>query len=268
MNSVFHIKPFRENAPDLPCDPDDVIALGTAIAALQPTPETNLSLMQPRIKDEMVLRREKPYWIVTGVMAALSLAVFLLSAVRVFNRQQEELKIEERYQKDLSIKIGEIENTKKRIARYHKKSAQVQQLLEAGPRLRELIRLIANSIHPDDWVSMVCDAETYFTAPDPTTPSVKPRPTMRDLRRPAPPKKKTVPEAPKSSEFTRFIIEGYTPNRSLVTVQDLITNLQKAELVEQVDLLADNLLLGTRWEGTKPMTNLTHFVIELKARKP
>jgi hypothetical protein len=37
----------------------------------------------------------------------------------------------------------------------------VRRLLEAGPQTRELVRLLADSIHPNDWVTMVSDETLY-----------------------------------------------------------------------------------------------------------
>ncbi len=259
---------IEELAPNLPCEPDDLIALGTAICSVKAqSSDAVLSLMPPRLKDEMVFRREKPYWIASGVMAGLSLLVFMISAVRMFNKQKDEYDAQLQYQKRIEETINKINRTHEQRERFHIRSGQVQSLMVAAPKMREVIRLVANSIHPDDWISMVSDAETYFTSPKPKEPKPdKKRLNMHEMRRPRRVTEKKDPTVPKSSLFNRFIIEGYTPTRSLLTIKDLIRNLKKSEFVEEADLLADNLLIGTRWQGTRPITNLTQFVIEIKTR--
>lgn len=258
------IQRLEDATTDLPFQADDAIAFGNAVACLDETPETALSLIPQRLKDEAVFKREKPYWIATAAFAALSLTVFLVSAVRVLNREQTQLQSKIDYANKQVKLIEQIEATQKTTRAFHQRSEKLQTILTAAPRMRELIRLISRSIHPDDWVSMVCDWETYFTAPKERKAQPK-RLSMRDLRNLGGAAKDPEPvPAPDPSHFDRFIIEGYTPNRSMLSVKTFIGKLKTADFVEEVDLLADNLLVGTRWEGTKPMTNLTQFVIQLK----
>lgn len=257
-------------APEV--DPIFDVACGLAATSLQAGP-TYLSLLPQRLRNEVIFGVKKPYWVATGIFVALSLGVFTISGLRGLRRESEELRAESAELHQLEQAAQNIERQRRRAQQVRRNASPLREMLRSGPLTRDLISLVARSIHPDDWISMICDEDAYVRAPT-TSPEARPSPRrlpgMRDLgaRRDPAPRTRTTPPAP---PMRNFIVEGYTPDPSLVTVKDLIARLQNARMVDNADLLGDDRVLAPRWfEGEPPsaLTNLTHFVVRVELRQP
>ena len=138
----------------------------------------------------------------------------------------------------------------------------VGRLIEGGPVMRDLIAVLAKSIGDRDWISMVCDAESYFRyeAP-PLTPATGP--AAADARR----KKSRRAERPDDPAARRqIIVEGFTRVPNLTTVQSLIAALRAQTFVASADLLSDNLEVMSPFEGDSERFNARRFVIELRLK--
>jgi len=78
---------------------------------------------------------------------------------------------------------------------------------------------------------------------------------------------------PPPSDFTVFIIEGYTPDMGLTTVKAMIQRLKTAARVRQVDLLSDDRVLpptlpeALRDQGVE-LPNMRRFVVRLEVGLP
>lgn len=247
-------------------------AYGLALSAIGAA-KSPLSLLPARVRDELVFREKKPYWIATGILLALTLAIFTASGLHTISRTRTRL-AQRRTQLEAREKLAkQIEQKQARKAEIREMATPLRNILQAGPIMREVITLVANAIHPDDWISMVSDETSYFTPPDEPSPATAPRkPPKLGLREPRTPRpKKDDPPTVLPALASGVVVEGYTPNASLITVKELIHKLKLSPLVADADLLSDDRVLnpelfhaGRLAEGQ----DLHHFVIRVEVNRP
>lgn len=263
-------------------------AYGLALAGLHAA-TCGITLLPQRMHDELVFREKKPYWVAAGVCASLTLAVFVVSGIRGIGRERASVEAESR-------RIGELRKIDSTIKKIRSETEATRELgrpildlLQSGPLARELVTLVANAIHPDDWITMICDEAVYLPPPPPeaTNTAAKATRGLRDLRRPPTPPgtlggaparmPKAAPGNPGPAPaaipaFTTFIIEGYTPNADLATVKDLIRRLLASQLVSRADVLGDERVLPAALLGDTPpdelTRELTHFVVRVEVNRP
>lgn len=152
-------------------------AYGLALSGADAAP-CPISLFPVDLRNELVFREKKPYWIAAGIFAALILGTFLVTAVRGLARERESVERETARIRSLQRIDQTIQRLRAEGAAYRECAVPVRRLLEAGPQARELVRLLADSIHPNDWITMVSD-ETLYNAQEMPTPEEedgKPRP--------------------------------------------------------------------------------------------
>jgi len=256
------------------------LALSGASAAI-----CDISLLPRRMRDEIVFRQKKPYWIAAGTCASLALAIFIVSGIRGIARERAAVEAE-------SKRINELRQIDTRIKRIRTTSGAlrefgrpVMELLQSGPLARELVTLVANSINPDDWVTLICDEALYLPPPPPDVTNAPPRSvrTIRDIsRRPALPAGTIAGAAgqarrgnaaePPADDFSAFIIEGYTPNSDLATVKELVRRLLASDLIIHADIREDERVLPAALLGDVPpdeiTRDLTRFVVNVKLKRP
>ncbi len=239
-----------------------------------------ITLFPEALRNEIVFREKKPYWIATGVFAALILGTFIAIAVRGIARERATVDAETLRIRKLEAIDTNIRRMRAEIASLRATAVPVRRMLEAGPQARELVKLLAESIHPNDWITMVSDEALYIAAEMPELPEEDKRPGGRPKAAPktrpalrmaakasganggpaapaAPkspaPKKKGKAEKPAPDEiplpppapptFSVFIVEGYTPQTDLSTVKQLIEKLIQSPYVRRADVLVDDLVL-------------------------
>jgi hypothetical protein len=187
-----------------------------------------------------------------GVITA-SMVVSLRGETAKLDEERRELRRREKMDKSITA-------IRERGELLRQRSAPLRKLLLGGPVMREVISLVANAISPDDWISMICEETSYTPQAAGGEKPAQPRPApqasffvpgFRSVTRPAAGKAAAEPgsllasltPAPKPSDFTVFIIEGYTPDMGLVSVKAMIQRLKTAARVRQVDLLSDDRVL-------------------------
>ena len=265
------------------------LALGLARTALEAGPAT-LSLLPEPLRGEVVFREKKPYLIAASIMGALTLGVVTASMVVSSSREtdknnEERRELRRREQMDKSIAA-----IRQRGEGLRQRGGPLRKLLLGGPVMREVISLVANAISPDDWISMICEETSYTRQPKagekPAAPAPAPRagffvPGFRSAARPAAGRPAAeggsllagLTPAPKPSDFSVFIVEGYTPDMGLTTVKAMIQRLKTAARVRQVDLLSDDRVLPPTLpealldQGVE-LPNMRRFVIRLEVGLP
>ena len=273
---------------DATVPPEFATAFGLALASSASSRVCPLSLLPQQRRDEIVFREKKPYWIAAGFCVALALAVFIGSGIRGIARERRTAELERQRiavltRIDQSIKsIRAAEEATRALAE------PLWPLLQSGPLARELVTLVANSIHPDDWIILICDEEVYLP-PEPT--NAAPARATRNLRSAPRPNsgpslrvgdrggKATGVSAPRivaeaeKQRFLAFIIEGYTPRPDLVTVRELIGRLRASPLVTSADVLGDERVLPAAVTMANESAGdlaggLTHFVVRVEVNRP
>ena len=251
------------------------LALSGAGAGLCP-----ITLFPEDLRNEIIFREKKPYWIAAGIFATLILGAFIVIAVRGIARERKTVEEETQRIRKLEAIDNNIQRMRAETATLRATAVPVRRLLEAGPQARELVKLLAGCIHPNDWITMVCDEALYNAEEMPQieedakqggagggskvvrrTPGaplrVAPAPSAK--RPPAtPPKKPSGGKRPSGGRkgadaepapdpyqpvFSVFVVEGYTPQTDLSTVKQLIEKLLESDLVRRADVLVDDLVL-------------------------
>lgn len=226
------------------------VAAGLALTALD-LGISRLSLLPPRLRDEVVFREKKPYWIAAAVTGALTLSVFTAGTVLSLRRQARELEAERselRRREKIDKTIAE---TQARRQARHARCEPLMKLLRGGPATREVIALVAGAISTNDWISLICD-ETSYLPPKPAAAAAPAQPragffvpgfrAAAEVRAAAAPPPLSPP-APPISPFNVFIVEGYTPDISLASVKAMMRALLESPRVAKVDLLSDDRVL-------------------------
>ncbi len=260
------------------------VAIGLAITAHE-LGTTHVSLLPPRLRDEIVFREKKPYWIAAGCLGALTLGIFSVSVVRLVNREARRLDDERtRLRKHDQINQG-IVQLRQRNAAIRARAEPLWRILEAGPRMRLALTLAANTIAAPDWISMVCEESTYL----PTSSSDSRKPAAAPDARPLfflPGFRGGLKAAPhaeaartagggtlRASDFNVFIIEGYTPDVSLKSAREMIQGLRTAPEVLKVDLLSDDRVLPPTLPEVPAgiqldVPDMRRFVLRLELKRP
>lgn len=237
------------------------VAAGCAMAVLGQS-ISQLTMLPVRDRDELMFRQKKPIWIAAGVAAALAIIVAFTGLARTMGRDKDTIRVEEKHVAECD-KIGRrINVVKNRIAKCRAMAQPLVELLHSGPISRDIVTLLAESLHPDDWIAMVCDWESYNTVPGGASKRKRPL-GLRD------PRTKPKKDAKRPDEPPReFIIEGYTPHSDMTTVKDLTDKLAASKLISSADLLVDD-AVQPAWLFRPAPTNaaLSHFVVKLDVKQ-
>ena len=246
-------------ASELPCPrglPDlgaFATALGLALTSLDAPKLPHLSLIPESLRDEVVFKEKKPYWIATAATLILAIGVFTAGLLISLGRdsvrleaERQELRKRERIDKEIAAIRAETEAIRK-------EALPLRRLLVGGPASRYAVSLAATAIAPADWISLVSDEETYMRheAPKPVPEVLKPArpgffvPGFRDNDPKAKESSSVFADAearpaPDKSKFTAFIIEGYTPDMSFESVNEMLRRIRGGARVKSVDLLSDD----------------------------
>ena len=260
------------------------IAYGLALSATK-NAVSRLSLLPEDLKDEVVFRAKKPWWIATAILMFIAMAVYSATGVYMLKRDgkllaEEQARLKKRESIDKRIAILKTMETQ-----VLSNSVPLARLLMNGPISREVLSLVCSSVDPDDWVTLFCDEKIYNPEEQ-----IKPSNTSEDSGVPRNPfslfrtMRKTNPKGADKKEeeqATRkelvehldqvFIVEGYTPNPSLKTVREMIDRLKTSPEIARVDLRSDDQVLaptGIPELEEEQIPDFRRFVIEIEVRRP
>ena len=228
-------------------------ALGLALTSLEVPGLPHLSLIPEALRDEVVFKEKKPFWIATAATLILAIGVFTAGLLISLGRDSVRLEAERQELRKREKIDQEIAAIRAETEAIRKEAAPLRRLLVGGPASRYALSLVATSIGPADWISLICDEETYLRheAPKPVPEALKPArpgffvPGFRDND----PKAKEsanvfadaeAKPAPEKSKFTAFVIEGYTPDMSFSSVNEMLRRIRGDARVKSIDLLSDD----------------------------
>ncbi len=228
-------------------------AIGLALTSLDAPGLPHLSLIPEALRDEVVFKEKKPFWIATAATLVLAIGVFTAGLLASLGRDAARLGEEERELRKREKIDREIAAIRAEAEAIRKDAQSLQELLRGGPASRHVLSLVATALAREDWISLLCDEETYLRqdSPKPAKEALKPLrpgffiPGFRDNDPRARESSGVFSEAeanpaPEKASFTTFIIEGYTPNMGLESVKEMIRRLRGGKQVKSVDLLADD----------------------------
>jgi Tfp pilus assembly PilM family ATPase len=273
-----------DNAPSRVAVSTFSLAVGLAVSALELGP-THLSMLPSHLRDEVVFRDKKPYWIAAAICTALALGVFTVTGLRALAREDRLLQTERTHLREREQIDKEITAIRSRATSHRTRANLVLDLLMNAPLTREALTWVANSMGPDDWIVLFCDESSYTqqstdTVPravqrgaasrfSPITiapPKAKPRPAPAPVRVAAP-----AVSAPRAATQT-FIVEGYTTDPSWDSVKKIISRLKTSPRVAAVDLREDDRVLPPVGLSTSvdlaTLPTFRRFVISLEVKRP
>ncbi len=261
------------------------LAFGLALTALH-AGTTYLSLLPGDLKDEVIFREKKPWWVVAAVLLTGSMALYSATGVYLLQRDGAQLDDERdqlRKREQIDKHIQEIKVLGSQMLT---NALPVSGLLMNGPLAREVLALVASTIDPNDWVTLFCDEKIYnpkeqdveTTAPNAAAAVRNPFSLFRTIRPSAAPAAATPDKKEASAKKERvdalatvFIVEGYTSNPSLKSVREMIERLKTSPDIARVDLRSDDKVLsptGIPELEAEKVPNFRRFVIQIEVKRP
>jgi Tfp pilus assembly PilM family ATPase len=250
--------------PALGDDPAQfAVAVGLAVSGTEAA-TAPISLLPSPVRHELMFRRQKPFWVAAGVAAALVLGVSLVGGYRDTKRKEAVLETQRTSLKRRQQLVAELESVRKGTDYMISMSEPVNRLVRAGPLIRDLIATLAASIGERDWITTVCDADSYFSyQPPPEAAKMTPA-GMRERRRQ---KAKTPLKGEDIVRHRRVIIEGFTRNPDLTSVRSLIEAIRGQKFVESADLLSADLEKASAFETESGRFDAGRFVIDVMLKE-
>jgi len=242
-------------------------AAGLALGALG-SGRTPLTLLPEVLRDEQIFRSQKPYWIAAGVVAGLILGVSVAGGLHDSQRKQKQLSAQEASLRHRQKLVQEIEELRARTETLRSMADPVRHLLGNASRLRAIVSAVALARDPADWITLVCDAESYYNPPAPSdAPGGRADDTRRLARGGRPGRGDDARQ--ESAPLDHLIVEGYTRTVNLSTVQKMIEALKQVDFVASADLLSDDKLVPREEsEDGLRRNRARRFVIDVKLKAP
>ncbi len=260
------------------------MAYGLAISAMG-IAKTKLSLLPADLKNEVIFREKKPWWIGAALFLLGAMALYSATGIILLKRNGEFLETERE-------KLTQRERIDKRIQHVRQmqnqlltNSVPLANLLGNAPLAREVLTLVAQTVDPDDWITLFCDEKIYNPKeqegeikPDSAQASVKnPLSLFRTLR-PANVAKPTANGKQEQAERKElvdtlsniFIVEGYTAKANLETVRQMIDRLKTSPMIARADLRRDDQVLsptGIPELEQEKLPDFKRFVLEIEVRR-
>ena len=189
-------------------------AMGLAMAGIGKG-YIRVSLLPHAVREKLILQSQKKYWVMSSVALVLATLIMILGIYTELKRKKaivSVLKEELSGRRMLKEKLDEYRrlnnNLEGRVAPFRK-------AVHNGEILRAVIQAAAQAKHPDDWITLIADADSYFQAEQ-----------NADMEF--------------WTNFGQIVIEGYTPVEDLSTVRAMIEALRKTPAVLEADLLGDD----------------------------
>ena len=261
------------------------IAYGLAISATK-NAVAPLSLLPEDLKDEVIFRAKKPWWVATALLMFIAMGLYSATGVYMLKRDGQQLADEKARLKKREVIDKRISQLKNMESMVLTNSAPLAHLLMNGPISREVLSLVCSSIDPDDWITLFCDEKIYNPEeqgkPESSTATAAGAPrnpfslfrSMKPAKTNPLKKKKGEPAVHKELVANLdqiFIVEGYTPNPSLKTVRELIERLKTSPEIVRVDLRSDDQVLaptGIPELEAEQIPDFRRFVIEIEVHRP
>lgn len=261
------------------------IAYGLALSATK-SAITKLSLLPEDLKDEVIFRAKKPWWVATALLMFTAMGLYSATGVYMLKRDGKLLADEQTRLKKREFIDTRISQLKSMESMVLTNSVPLAHLLMNGPISREVLTLVCSSVDPDDWVTLFCDENIYNPEeqdkPDKSAATAAGTPRnpfslFRSMKQAKPkPVKKKEGEPVVHKDLVEnldqvFIVEGYTPNPSLKTVREMIDRLKTSPEIVRVDLRSDDQVLaptGIPELEEEQIPDFRRFVIEIEVHRP
>ncbi|MBN1558010.1 MAG: hypothetical protein JW951_07680 [Lentisphaerae bacterium] len=211
-------------------------ALGLGLAGLGKG-RTHLSLLPRPIRENLVLKWQKKYWVLSGAALVLTCTVLTLGTWKEARRYEQAL-VERRAaferQRQQRERLLEYEALNRRL---EEQVTPLRIAVRNGALVRAVIAAAGTAKHEEDWITLIADARSYAgtSGEDPRAGTAAP--------------------SAEETQIAQIILEGYTPVEDLSTVRRMIEVLREHPAVADADLLGDDRVRtdaarDALWEGT------------------
>lgn len=216
-------------------------AIGLAACGLR-RGGAGISLFPQLVRESRVLRWQKKYWLFSMLSAACLVLLLILASVADLRWGREILKLRQ-------VELSGMHALERRLKMYERldeaMEAQIVPFRTAVHNarvVRVVLQAVSEAKHPDDWITLMADADAYFDAGL----------ENGDAENGA----STGPGGGAQAGFTQIILEGYTPIVDYSTVLGMIEALRQQPGVIDADLLGDERLRNDserdkRWAETE-----------------
>lgn len=214
-----------------------------------------ISLLPDTQRYEREFRRQKPAWVAAAAVAGLIFLAAVVGGYRDNQRKTALLRVQEAGVLARQNLAGGLEAVRERNERLRAMGRTTQALLNGGPLLRGLLTAVQDAKDPEDWITMIADADLYFEK----TAAPAERQTVAEDA----PAARTPPPPP---PFNRVLIEGFTRRGSLATVKRLIERLAAVPFVASADLLSDDEVIESEASEREGTTGARRFVLDIRLK--
>ncbi len=212
-----------------------------------------ISLLPRALRESRILRWQKLYWLLSalaliGLMGVLISGAYLqLRWARGYLRLRQ---VELAGLHTLDRKLGVTEELNQQL---EARIIPFRTAVENADVLRLALRSVSKAKHPDDWLTLLADADAYFGVS-----------AVDDMR-----SGDGVLGLGNGAGFVNVIVEGYTPVDDFSTVGQMIERLHEQDGVVDADLLGDERLRAdAARDGRWADTGCSLFVIEMTLEVP
>jgi type IV pilus assembly protein PilM len=216
-----------------------------------------VSLLPEAMYNELMFKRQKPFWIAAGITASMILSVSLWGGHIEFKRNELALEQQKRKLSELQKLRDEIENLKAETDKVKGISEPIILTARFTASLYQFINLLGKVKTESDWITLITDAQSYMNR----RPATTVRRGVRDVRRDT-----ATAKEPNWLPKRTIIVEGYTSKYNFSTVDSLIRELKQAPFVASADLLSDDRIAQETPQLTPKRGGLKRFVLAVELR--
>jgi hypothetical protein len=227
-------------------------AIGLAACGLR-RGGAGISLLPRALRESRILRWQKQYWLLSAFALVGVLLVLIGGASLQLRWDREYLRLRQVELAGLHALDRKLVATENLNEHLEARIAPFRTAVENAAVLRLALQAVSQVKHPDDWLSLLADADAYFGV------SAADQMGGGD----------GMLELGESADIVSVIVEGYTPVDDFSTVGEMIERLYGQEGVLAADLLGDERLRDDpvrdeRWADT----GCSLFVIEMMLETP
>ncbi len=214
---------------------------------------TPLSLLPAPLRERLVLQWHGKYgWRVSAATLLALLILVLATYVDVKRKEQTLLmrRAELSNCHSQQARVGSLQTRRDGMARA---LVPYRTAVRNSELARAVLLAVGQAKHPDDWVTLIADARSYFPPP----------------RRPVALNTNGQAQVEAAPDFSQVVVEGYTPVQDLSTVKAMIAALRARPGVAGVDLLGDDRVrLDSARDARWSAAPCRLFAVEIVLQKP
>ncbi len=189
------------------------LATGLALAGMG-IGRIRLTLLPATARASITLHSQVGNWITSGLALMFAILTLLIGTARELHRKQTLLA-------DTRARLGALIATEADLKTVQERNAQLESqikpfttLIHNGDILRTAIGAVSSARHPEDWITRIADAGTYFSGHEATPEGITP--------------------------FDQLVVEGETPATDLSGIRTMIEALRNSPGILDADLLGDD----------------------------